>query len=245
MDPFIQAIMSTGAVSAFIAVLFFIFYLVAVKGSESPLLLYDRFKNGFEEHSRKKRAKGKMTEYRTFFVKPSFLRSSILFSIFLFVIFLLLFKLVFFTAITSESMQPTFKRGDLVLMQKLSPVPEEGDIIMFNRPEYLLPITHRVIAIAESGVRTQGDARGRADPWIIPEEEILGKAVRLGENPLVLQDVGDYFIINTREMHFGRYGSEYTFIKNAFLTIRLYGYALCVISILGYVILTLQEAKKR
>lgn len=244
MDPFIPAIISTVAVSAFIAVLFFIFYLVAVKGSESPLRLYNRFKNGFTEHSRKKRTKEKMTEYRTFIVKPSFLRSALLFSIFLFVIFLLLFKLVFFTAITSNSMQPTFKRGDLVLMQKLYAVPEEGDIIMFNRPEYLLPVTHRVVAIAESGVRTQGDARGRADPWLIPEEEIIGEVVQLGEKPIVLQDVGEYFLIDTREMRYDpRYGAEYSFIKNLFLTIKFYGYAFCIIAILGYVWLTIKEQR--
>jgi signal peptidase len=244
MDPFIQAIVPTGAVSAFIAMLFFIFYLVAVKGSESPLRLYNHFKNGFTEHSRKKKTKEKMAEYRFLSVKPSFLHSFLLFSIFLFVIFLLLFKLVFFTAVTSDSMQPTFKRGDLVLMQKLSTVPEEGDIIMFNRPEYLLPITHRVVAVTDRGMRTQGDARGRVDPWLVPEEEIIGEVLQLGENPIVLQDVGDYFILDTRETRYDpRYGTEYSFIKNIFLTIRLYGYAFCIMAILGYVWLTLKERR--
>jgi signal peptidase I len=243
MDPFIQAIISTGAVSAFIAVLFFIVYLAAVKGSESPLRLYNRFKNGFTEHSRKKRAKEKMTEYRFLSVKPSLFRTSLFFSLFLFVIFLLLFNLVFFTAVTSDSMQPAFQRGDLVAMQKVYTTPEEGDIIMFNRPEYQLPVTHRVVAVTDGGVRTQGDARGRADPWIIPEGEIEAKAVQLGGQTVVIKDIGNYFIIETRDMRYGKYGTEYTFIKNAFLTIRLYGYAFCIMAILGYLWLTIQERR--
>jgi len=246
MQPFIEAIILTVAFSAFIASIFFIFYFTAVKGSESPLRLYNRFKNIYKEHSRKKRVKEKMAEYKAFsgVGKPSLLRSAIPFSLFLIVIFVLLFKFAFFTAITSNSMQPAFKKGDLVAMQKISTTPEEGDIIMFERPEYMLPITHRVVAVTDSGVRTRGDARGRVDPWVVPEEAIIGKVVQIGEKPIVLKDVGNYFILETREMRIGKYGSEYAFVKNIFSVIRVYGYALCVISILGYVILSLREAKR-
>ncbi|MHC1636423.1 MAG: signal peptidase I [Candidatus Methanospirareceae archaeon] len=152
-------------------------------------------------------------------------------------------KLVFFVAITSDSMQPTFKRGDLVLMQRISTSPKVGDIIMFERPEYMLPITHRVIAVTEWGARTKGDARLRADPWVVPKNEIMGKVVQIGGKPIVLEDVGNYFILDAREMRYGKYGLEYTFVKNVFRVIRLYGYAICVISIISYVILTLREAR--
>jgi len=67
--------------------------------------------------------------------------------------------------------------------------------------------------------------------------------VQIGGKPIVLKDVGNYFILDTREMRYGKYGLEYTFVKNVFSVIRMYGYALCVISILAYVILTLREAK--
>ncbi len=247
MQPFIAAIILTIAVSVFIAAIFFILYLTTVKGSDSPLRLYNRFKKGYRKHSQKKRVEEKMTEYKAFsgVGKPSFIRSALPFSLFLIVILVLLFKLVFFTAVTSDSMQPTFKKGDLVAMQKIATTPKEGDIIMFERPEYMLPVTHRVVAVTDSGVRTMGDARGRTDPWVVPEGEIMGKAVQVGEKPVVLKDMGNYFILDTREMRYGKYGLEYSFMKNVFAMIRVYGYALCVISIIGYVILTLREGKRR
>lgn len=246
MQPFIEAIILTIALSVFIAAIFFILYSTVVKGSESPLRLYNRFKKLCKEHSRNRRVKERMTEYKTIsgVGKPSFIRSALPFSLFLIVIFVLLFKLVFFTAVTSDSMRPTFKKGDLVAMQKIATTPEEGDIIMFERPEYLLPITHRVVAVTDSGVRTMGDARGSVDSWVVPEGEILGKAVQVGEKPVVLKDVGNYFILDTREVRIGKYGSEYSFMKNVFSVIRVYGYALCVISIIGYVIVTLREGKR-
>ena len=247
MQPFIEAIILTVAVSAFIAAIFYIFYLTIVKGSDSPLRLYNRFKKGCHEHSRNKRVKEKMYEYETIsgMHRPSLLGSTIVFSIFVVIISLLLFKVVFFTVITTGSMSPTLERGDLVLMQRISIEPVEGDIIMLEREQYILPVTHRVVSVTEGGVRTKGDAMGRVDPWIIPEEEITAKAVQIGEKPLVLKDVGDYFILNPKEMRIGKYGSEYAFVKNLFLTIRMYGYALCIIAILGYVIVSLREAKKR
>lgn len=246
MQPFIEALILTIAVSTFIAMLFFIFYLTAVKGSDSPLRLYTRFKRGYREHSQKKRVKEKMTDYKSIsgVGKPSFIRASLPFSLFLIVIFVLLFKLVFFTAITANSMQPTFKQGDLVAMQKIATTPKQGDIITFERPEYLLPITHRVVAVTETGVRTQGDARGSVDPWIVPEGEIKAKAVQVGGKPIILKDVGNYFILDAREMRYGKFGLEYTFVKNVFSVIRVYGYALCIICIIGYVILTLREGKR-
>jgi len=246
MQPFMEAIILTVAGSAFIAAIFFFFYLIAAKGSDSPLRLYNRFKKGYSKHSRNNRVKEKMNDYKAFsgVDRPSLIRASLPFSMFLFVIFVLLFKLVFFTAVTSDSMQPTFKKGDLVAMQKIATTPKEGDIIMFDRPEYMLPVTHRVVAAMDDRVRTRGDARGSTDPWVVREGEIMGKAIQVGGEPVVLKDVGNYFILDTREMRYGKYGLEYTFMKNVFSVIRVYGYALCVISILGYVILTLREAKQ-
>jgi signal peptidase I len=246
MQPFIAAILSTVAVSVCIAAISFTYYLVVVNGFESPVHPYRFLKKLCKERSRKKRVKEKMNEYKTVSIagRKPVLGSTLVFSIFLIIILMLFFNLVFFTAITSDSMQPTFKRGDLVAMQKIYTTPEKGDIIMFERSEYMLPITHRVVAVTDGVVRTQGDARGITDPWIVPEEEIEAKAVQLGGKTMVIKDVGDYFILDTREMRYDpRYGTEYALIKNVFLTIRLYGYALCIIAILGYVWLTIKERR--
>lgn len=244
MQPFIAAILSTVAVSACIAAISFTYYQVVVNGSESPVHPYRFLKKLCKERSRNKRVKEKMEEFKAVSItgREPVLGSTLVFSVFLIIILMLFFNLVFFTAITSDSMRPTFERGDLVAMQKIATTPEEGDIIMFERPYYMLPITHRVVAVTDGGVRTQGDARGITDPWIVPEEAIEAKALQLGGKPVVIKDIGDYFILDTSEMRYdSRYGTEYAFMKNVFLTIRLYGYVFCILAILGYLWLTIKE----
>jgi signal peptidase len=217
-----------------------------LNGSESPGHPYRFFKKRYKERSRNKRVNELMEEFKKVSIagRKPVLGSTLVFSLYLIIILMLFFNLVFVTAITSDSMQPTFKRGDLVAMQKIYTTPEEGDIIMFERPEHMLPITHRVVAVTDGIVRTQGDARGITDPWIVSEGEIEAKAVQLGGKTIVIKDVGDYFILDTSEMRYDpRYGTEYSFIKNVFLTIQLYGYAFCIIAILGYVWLTIKERR--
>ena len=75
------------------------------------------------------------------------------------------------------------------------------------------------------------------------KRQILGEAVQIHGRPIILKAIGNYFILNPKEMGVGRYGSEYLFIKNVFLAIRMYGYALCIISILGYLLLTVIEGR--
>lgn len=248
MEPVIEAVITVIAVSVFMAGLFYVFYLAAVKGSESPLRLYKRFDRGYREHSRNKKVKEKMAEYRTFSSvgAPSLLRSVLPFCLFIAVIIIILFKLVFFTAIVSNSMQPTFKKGDLVLMQKISTVPEEGDIIMFEQEDIMLPVTHRVIAVTDKGTKTGGDARGVTDAWLVQNEAIVAKAVQIGGGPIVVEDIGNYFILETGEMGYDpKYGSEYTLMRNIFSMLHLYGYVVCVIAVMGYALLTLNEMKRR
>jgi signal peptidase len=245
MQPFVEAILSTLVVSAIIAMIALTYYMIVAKGWQSPVHLYSGFKKLYKDHSRKTRAKAKLTEYKTISIegRQPILASTILFCVFLIIIFVLLFKLVFFSVVVSNSMNPTFRAGDLVLMQRISTTPVEGDIIMFQRSEYMLPITHRVFAITDGEIRTKGDAVNAPDPWMLSEEAIVAKAVQLDGDPTVIKDIGNYFILDTSVMRYDpKYGSEYSFIKTIFLTIRLYGYVFCVIALLGYVWLTIKEA---
>jgi len=232
--------------SAIAIVIYYIIYLTFVKGFVVPIHIFHSFKELYERYGRNKRLKERMYEYEAVsgMHKPSLFGSSVVVSILTVIIVILLFKIVFFAVVTSDSMSPTFERGDLILMQRIHIDPREGDIIMLENRESILPITHRVVAVTKEGVRTKGDARAFADPWLVSKHEIRGEAVQIHGSPIILKAIGNYFILNPKEMGIGRYGSEYMFIKNLFLVIRMYGYALCIISISGYLLLTVMERRR-
>ncbi len=232
--------------SAIAIVIYYIIYLTFVKGFVVPIHIFHSFKGLYERYGRNKRLKERMYEYEAVsgMHKPSLFGSSVVVSILTVIIVILLFKIVFFAVVTSDSMSPTFERGDLILMQRIHIDPRVGDIVMLENRESILPITHRVVAVTKEGVRTKGDARAFADPWLVSKHEIRGEAVQIHGSPIILKAIGNYFILNPKEMGIGRYGSEYMFIKNLFLVIRMYGYALCIISISGYLLLTVMERRR-
>lgn len=98
---------------------------------------------------------------------------------------------LFLGTVLSGSMEPTFKKGDLVLMQSLQGEPEVGDIIMFIPKDGMEPITHRIISIDSYGfIKTQGDANREIDDWTINKININAKSVFIGEKPLVIHGLG-------------------------------------------------------
>lgn len=86
--------------------------------------------------------------------------------------------------VQSDSMVPTFKTGDLILIRTCDPATlEVGDIVTFHTiimNEYALN-THRIISIDETyGVRnyvTKGDNNLISDTHIIADGDIVGKYV--------------------------------------------------------------------
>ena len=85
-------------------------------------------------------------------------------------------------AVQSDSMAPTFNKGDLIVIQKCDTSKlEAGDIVTFHTiidNEYALN-THRIAAIDEvNGMRsftTKGDNNDVADTHIISDGDIVGK----------------------------------------------------------------------
>ncbi len=85
-------------------------------------------------------------------------------------------------AVQSDSMAPTFNKGDLIIIQKCDTSKlEVGDIVTFHTiidNEYALN-THRIAAIDEvNGMRsftTKGDNNDVADTHIISDGDIVGK----------------------------------------------------------------------
>jgi signal peptidase len=110
-------------------------------------------------------------------------------------VFILTNQYIYFGTVLSGSMEPVFKRGDLVLMQTIDKKPEIGDIIMYTAVNYDQPITHRVVSINKFGIiKTKGDANIELDNWDITEEYIMGKTVTLRGNPLIIKGIGSLVV---------------------------------------------------
>ncbi len=84
-------------------------------------------------------------------------------------------------AVQSNSMVPTFHKGDILVLVGVSP--EElkvGDIIVFSPSERATPVVHRIIKINDDGTfQTKGDANNQQLPFEkrIKPEQIHGKCV--------------------------------------------------------------------
>ncbi|MDY6965990.1 MAG: signal peptidase I [Halobacteriota archaeon] len=245
MNPLIRPILIALAITASMSTLFYIYYLMVFKRFDAPILLFSRTRDFFKTRSYNNKVEAKMLEYKIASKeeKSTVLSSVLILAIFVIIVFVLLFDVVYLVAITSNSMRPTFERDDLVLMQRINTDPEIGDVILFEKERYIVPITHRIISISGDDIRTQGDGSGNPDPWVVKEEDIKAKAVQVGGRAVVIKDIGDYFILETEQQSYGKYGQEYTFIKNMFMMIKLYGYVLCIIAVVGYVFLTVRESK--
>lgn len=82
-------------------------------------------------------------------------------------------------AVFSDSMVPTFYRGDMIIVYGDKDV-KTGDIVVFDSPDGKYPIIHRVIEINNAGVITKGDNNSISDEgrWgTISFDKIYGKAV--------------------------------------------------------------------
>lgn len=81
-------------------------------------------------------------------------------------------------AIASDSMSPTYNRGDAVLIEYMKPEElRKGDILVFNREGII--ITHRIVDITKKKDKyyftTQGDANPKPDGFISTDENVIGK----------------------------------------------------------------------
>lgn len=85
--------------------------------------------------------------------------------------------------VLSGSMTPTFAAGDLVVVQRISPLEAKvGDVITFRDPvNGARLITHRVRTYTLRGRTvsfvTRGDANSSSEEWAIPVDGEVGRAV--------------------------------------------------------------------
>ena len=200
----------------------------------------------FKERLRERRALERL-RMLVFPYKPKTLSEILLVSIlYLFIGYLILSKIFFFAVVVSDSMRPTFEKGDLVLIQTLSKKPEVGDIIIFSgfieldqeRREFVI---HRVYKVEKNGmVKTKGDAMPVPDPWVVPPEKIVGKAVTILGHPIVIKHVGEGLILEP-----GKAITNPLLIQYVLGTTRKMGMLVFLIVMLLYILLEVREIRVR
>ena len=78
--------------------------------------------------------------------------------------------------IMTDSMNPTLKNGDIVIVHKDSKI-EAGNIVTYKKQETSETITHRISRTTKDGYITKGDSNLNEDSNIISQDEIIGKVV--------------------------------------------------------------------
>ncbi len=91
--------------------------------------------------------------------------------------------------VTSDSMAPALQTYDLIAVHTTSITDiHVGDIIVFNVDfDGVSRVVHRAVQIFDDngklGITTKGDNSNSTDPWVVHEEDIVGKVV--GKTPFV------------------------------------------------------------
>ncbi len=164
----------------------------------------------------------------------------------IFVAYILSAQLFFFAIVTSGSMEPTFKKGDLVFMQNVLVKPKSGDIIIFNDPQEKIAgskpvtITHRITDVAGDTIRTKGDNNPVLDSWRVNKKDILGRAIILNDKPVVLKDVGKYFLLDYRST---AYTAEFLAIAKTIQNMRTMGIMIFFVCLVMYLFLSIKDAR--
>ena len=98
--------------------------------------------------------------------------------------------------VTTASMEPTIKVGDLIYVKGIAPSDiEVGDIITFKPPKDYIKgtlITHRVVEISydtnEVYFKTKGDNNPTVDPWIVTSQDVVGVQTA------IIPGIGGFFL---------------------------------------------------
>jgi signal peptidase len=204
-------------VSGFFAVLLLVFYLYKSENNAIMRFLSSRFMK-----TRHNRAEIKKDTRR---------EDVLLLTVLLILIMAFSLKTISFAVVVSDSMKPEFQRGDLVLTQSLFKEPHVGDIITFKASDVQYSLTHRVVNVKNDIVTTKGDNNPLPDDYGTTKGDVLGKAIIIHNHPVVIPNVGSYFILDfSREGKLYKYGDQYTFLQQMFLTIRTWGYVITIIA---------------
>lgn len=108
--------------------------------------------------------------------------------------------------VVSGSMEPTFQRGDIVVVEKANLFglgieefnPEDvqvGDIVVYDAQWVDEAVVHRVIDVVQINGSTyyeiKGDNNNVSDPYYVAPEQITDRVVTFGDNPVVIPYIGN------------------------------------------------------
>ena len=79
-------------------------------------------------------------------------------------------------AVFSESMEPTFYKGDMLIVYGEKNV-KVGDVVVFDVPDRQYPIIHRVYSMNNGLITTKGDNNAGPDSWQTKKDNVHGKAI--------------------------------------------------------------------
>ena len=157
--------------------------------------------------------------------------------------FVLYSEMIYFSVVASDSMNPTLRKGDMILMQNIYVKPEKGDIITVKVPDMRLPVMHRISSISDSGIRTRGDANPSDDSWVVQKDWIRGENVLISENPVVIRNLGVYFIMDASSE--GRmYGPEFDAVSKLIKGVKAAGLIIFILCIILYLVFSIRDARR-
>lgn len=156
---------------------------------------------------------------------------------------LILKKAFFLSLVLSQSMVPTLMAADLVAVESLTTDNiKAGDIVVFTPPGYRYSIVHRIVSIDNGKIRTKGDNVGVVDSWVLTNKNIEGKVVTVNGRPIVIKNVGMYFM--PREIYLSGSDPTYELIKTTVQTIHIYGPIILIILLLLVLMSTFRGRRK-
>ncbi len=212
-------------------------------GNEAPKSF---FKSLIDYRKRKKLERltqNRMTLIRQKFYRPRNLILFVPLIICIIVLYLFLSHTIFFAVVTSDSMRPTFKTGDLLLMQGKGYTLDDEDIIMFTTPEIQELVIHRVDDIEDDGgILTRGDATNHTDNWVIEKDNVQAEVLEFNGNPVVLKNTGWYFIDNAPEDS-AVFSDELQFTSLMMMTLKEIGMVMFIAAIFMYLLLTARDIR--
>ena len=221
----------------------YILYRTNTKNGQSATKIFISIQNFIILQTKKYRINSYLSQYNKKSKRPRLLITFIPIILILIIGYLIYTQVIFFAIVTSDSMVPTFKTNDLILMQSFSIEPEAGDIIMFNTKEALLPVTHRIISINSNGIKTKGDARHTVDEWSIVKDQIHSEVITYKDKPVIIKDVGSYFLFDPKKaVTYTSFGGEEFYKFSEFLKVfKKFGLVIFILCIITYLVLAARD----